>query len=250
MSDPPERDSLETAPTLAADAVLEVGDTRDASLETARTLDVDAVPDVGDAFDGSLKTVDPSHYVIGNDVARGGMGVVRQARDTRTGRLVAVKELLSEPRPQRRRRFVREARITAQLQHPSIVPVYEVGQWPDGRPFFAMKLVGGRPFDVVVDEASDPEARLALVPRILPAVEAIAYAHQKGVIHRDLKPANVLLGEFGETIVIDWGLAKGIGEADELSEGSSIDTLDTLDAANEDVALTREGAVMGTPAYM
>ncbi len=216
------------------------------SLEAARTLAADDDNTTSDAdVDGSLKTVDPSHYVIGDDVARGGMGVVREARDTRTGRLVAVKELLGDPRPQQRLRFEREARITAQLQHPSIVPVYEVGQWPDGRPFFAMKLVGGRAFDVVVDEASDPGARLALVPRILPAVEAIAYAHEKGIIHRDLKPANVLLGEFGETIVIDWGLAKGIGDTDDVA-----DARDTLDAANEDDTLTREGSIMGTPAYM
>lgn len=219
-------------------------------IETDATL-ADPGPEAGSgSAPVELETVDPRHYEFGEDVARGGMGVVRRARDRRTGRWVAIKELIGETvHPVQRRRFVREARITAQLQHPNIVPVYEIGQWPDGRPFFAMKLVGGRPFDVVADEALDADARLALVPRILPAVDAIASAHEAGIIHRDLKPANVLLGEFGETIVIDWGLAKGIGEA-EATDSLEIDALDSIDSMQGSEQLTRAGTIVGTPAYM
>jgi len=219
-------------PTLAADTV-----------ETAPALVMAGEP---------LVEVDRSHYQFEGELARGGMGVVRRARDLRTGRLVAVKELI-EPTPQREARLEREARLTAQLQHPSIVPVYEVGRWQGGGPFFAMKLVGGRPLDEVVDEALDPDARLALVPRLIPAVEAIAYAHDNGVIHRDLKPANLLLGDFGETVVIDWGIAKRLDDLEATGETpagargpSSPSDLPPAMGPN----LTSEGAVVGTPAYM
>ena len=199
-----------------------------------------------------LATVDPRHYERLEELARGGMGAVRRAIDRRVGREVALKELL-EDTPGLRRRFEREARVTGQLQHPGIVPVYEVGRWPDGRPFFAMKLVNGRPLDEVIGEALDEEARLALIPRLLPAIEAIAFAHDQGVIHRDLKPANVLLGKFGEAVVIDWGLARGFGEDDDGAGLHSEDrppSADGIQAARSGEQLTVDGAVMGTPAYM
>lgn len=177
--------------------------------------------------------VSPEHYEVIGELARGGIGVIRRAHDHRTGRDVAIKELLV-PSRRAQLRFEREARITAQLQHPSIVPVYEVGHWPDGSLFYAMKIVAGRPLDEVVSEALDADARLALVPRILPAVEAIAYAHEHGVIHRDLKPANILLGKYGETVVIDWGLAARISSSSEEQVGF----------------ITQEGYVIGTPSYM
>ena len=221
------------------------------------TVDVPTVGDRGAPPEGGeLTPVDPEHYELLGELARGGMGVVLRARDRRVGREVALKQLLTQ-QPKQRRRFVREARITGQLQHPSIVPVYEVGSWPDGSPFYAMKLVGGRPLDALIDEAADDDARLALIPRLVPAVEAIAYAHDRGVIHRDLKPANVLLGEFGETIVIDWGLARGIDEPDVPSpEGSDEDEPPTrssgsdVEAVKSGGRLTAVGAVIGTPAYM
>ncbi|MBE7453484.1 MAG: serine/threonine protein kinase [Kofleriaceae bacterium] len=103
--------------------------------------------------------------------------------------------------------------MTSNLQHPAIVPVYEVGRWPGGQPFYAMKLVRGRAFDQVIAEASTTAARIALVPHHLIAVaDALAYAHSERVIHRDLKPANVLVGPYGETVVIDWGLARNLAE--------------------------------------
>jgi eukaryotic-like serine/threonine-protein kinase len=191
-----------------------------------------------------LIPVDPQLYELGDEVARGGMGRVRRATDRRIGRHVAIKELLADD-AELRLRFEREARVTGQLQHPSIVPVYEVGRWPNGQPFYAMKLVAGRPLDEVVDEALDANTRLALIPRLVPAVEAIAYAHEQGVMHRDLKPSNILLGDFGETVVIDWGLAKGIDETEPSLTGG-----DFVATGGDSGALTVAGSVLGTPAYM
>lgn len=196
-----------------------------------------------------LVAIDPDNYAFGGVIGRGGVGVVTRVRDRRVGRDVALKELKSRD-DAARRRFVREARITGQLEHPSIVPVYEVGSWPDGRPFYAMRLVGGRPLDVLCDEAKDEQTRLALIPRLLPAIEAIAYAHDQGVIHRDLKPANVLLGEFGETIVIDWGLARGIDEPDDTTEAPAARPASNIEAVRNDSRVTADGVVVGTPAYM
>lgn len=189
--------------------------------------------------------VSPDHYVLGREIARGGMGRIRVARDRRLGRAVAVKEVLATA-GDAARRFEREARITARLQHPSIVNVHEAGLWPSGEPFYAMKLVAGRRLDVVVAEATTLEQRLALLPSVLAVADAVAYAHGEGVIHRDLKPQNVLVGGFGETVVIDWGLAKDLadssGEPDGRDGRSAVGTVDAAETAI--------GDVMGTPAYM
>ncbi len=101
--------------------------------------------------------------------------------------------------------------MTARLQHPAIVPVYEAGRWPGGRPFYAMKLVEGRSLDGLLRDAGSLAARLALLPHLIAVAEAVAYAHGQRVVHRDLKPANVLVGPFGETVVVDWGLARELG---------------------------------------
>lgn len=187
---------------------------------------------------------DVGPYRVGAELARGGMGRILVARDLRLDRDVALKELASEDQ-HLVARFEREIRVTARLQHPGIVPVYEAGRWPDGRPFFAMKLVAGRSLAKAVEERPTLEARLALLPNIVQLVEAMAYAHGRGVLHRDLKPANVLVGSFGETVVIDWGLAR---EGDE-DDAPPADT----HASNDDTGhalLTVHGDVIGTPAYM
>ncbi|MEO8551710.1 MAG: serine/threonine-protein kinase, partial [Kofleriaceae bacterium] len=172
----------------------------------------------------------------GAEIARGGMGQITEARDARLGRTVALKEI-RDPNPALARRFEREALISATLEHPAIVAVYEAGRWPSGEPFYAMKRVIGRPLDQVIAGCATLSDRLALIPNVLAVFDALAYAHGKGIIHRDLKPANVLVGAYGETVVIDWGLAKNLSEADE-----------TL--AERETDATVMGAVLGTPAYM
>jgi serine/threonine protein kinase len=203
------------------------------------------------AFMPELDEVKESNYETGSEIARGGMGRIVAAQDRRLGRPVAIKQLL-DPAPDQLSRFQREALITARLQHPGIVPVYEAGKWPSGEPFFAMKLVQGKPLDKVIAEATKLEDRLALIPRLAAACDAIAYAHSQRVIHRDLKPGNVLLGDFGETVVIDWGLAKDLDAADTL-ESTNRAPRRSKPAVMHDSGsstLTVAGAVMGTPAYM
>jgi serine/threonine protein kinase len=141
-------------------------------------------------------------------------------------------------------RFLREALITARLQHPSIVPVYQAGRWPTGEPFYAMKLLSGDSFKGVVEQRRSLEQRLGLLPHMIAVAEAIAYAHSEGFIHRDLKPSNVLIGRFGETLVVDWGLAKEL----KVSSHPTDTSLEELPRRDGDQTL--QGTVLGTPAYM
>ncbi len=207
-----------------------------------------------------MVTVDPKHYVLADEIARGGMGRIRIARDRRLGRRIAIKEILVS-RADVARRFEREARITARLEHPSIVSVHEAGSWPTGEPFIAMRLVSGRSFDEVIAEAGTLPRRMALLPNVLAVADAIAYAHEQQIIHRDLKPKNVLVGKFGETVVIDWGLAKDQRDDDGTQDGASASALPVIVTGTEETlgseppaetsaTLTVDGAVMGTPAYM
>src|SRR5512139_658913 len=158
-----------------------------------------------------LPAVDGALYAIGPEIGRGGMGRVIAARDRRLRRDVVIKVLHAGAAAAR---FQREALITARLQHPSIVRVYDAGWLAGEQPFYAMERVRGTSLDRVVAGADDARARLALLPHVIAVAEAIAYAHSEGVIHRDLKPQNVLVGSFGETVVIDWGLAKDRHAAD------------------------------------
>ena len=152
--------------------------------------------------DENLPTVDRKHYRLDRELAVGGMGRIFTARDRRLGRPVAVKEVLVQAEAFVAR-FEREAKLTARLQHPGIVTIYEAGRWPSGEQFYAMRLVSGRPLENVIAETATLQERLALLPRVLAIAEALAYAHAERIIHRDLKPANVLVGDFGETVVID-----------------------------------------------
>ena len=186
----------------------------------------------------TLPVVPVTTYAFGREVARGGMGRVVAAQDLRIGRPVAVKELLDSS-PSTAARFEREARITARLQHPGIVPIYEIGTWPDGTPFYAMRLVEGKTLSAALAEADN---RLALLPSVIAACEAVAFAHAHDVIHRDLKPSNIMVGAFGETVVIDWGLAKTLDDADDRDVGP----YRSLPGSD----LTAVGEVMGTAAYM
>ena len=153
----------------------------------------------------------PARLQLLGEVARGGMGVIIKGRDSDLGRDLAVKVLLEQHRenPDLIRRFVEEAQISGQLQHPGVVPIYELGTLPDHRPYFAMKLVKGRTLAVLLAERAGPAEDQ---PQLLGIFEQVcmtmAYAHVRGVIHRDLKPSNIMVGSFGEVQVMDWGLAK------------------------------------------
>jgi predicted Ser/Thr protein kinase len=190
----------------------------------------------------SLPRVDDSLYAIGTEIARGGMGKILAARDRRLRRDVVIKVTRNPGRVDPR--FEREALITARLQHPSIVRVYDAGVLGDGRAFYAMERVRGDSLEHVLAKATRLRARLALLPHAIAVCDALAYSHSEGVIHRDLKPANVLIGPFGETVVIDWGLAKDV-RAEEPDAAVSAEL-----RAEADSSLTQHGAVMGTPAYM
>jgi WD40 repeat protein len=196
-----------------------------------------------------LRVVDRSVYEVEDEVAQGGIGRVLSAWDKRLGRRVALKQLL-EGVTTPEDRFVREARITARLQHPSIVPVYEAGRWPSGEPFYAMKLVEGRTLSQVIAEAQTLDDRLPLLPRVLAVAEAAAFAHEKRILHRDLKPANVILGSFGETVVIDWGLAKDLAEEEPEACPPAEEAPKQPSSGGSGGGLTVEGSIMGTPAYM
>ncbi len=153
----------------------------------------------------------PGRLQLFGEIARGGMGAVLKGRDPDLGRDLAVKVLLEAHRdnPELVLRFVEEAQIAGQLQHPGVVPVYELGQFADARPYFSMKLVRGRTLAEVLRERPDPSHELSTqVATWLQICQTMAYAHARGVIHRDLKPSNVMLGNFGEVQVMDWGLAK------------------------------------------
>jgi serine/threonine-protein kinase len=200
----------------------------------------------------------PARLQVFGELARGGMGAVLKGRDVDLGRDLAVKVLLESHRenPDLVRRFVEEAQIGGQLQHPGVVPVYELGRFGDGRPYFSMKLVKGQTLAAVLAGRGDPaDDRARLLSIFLQVAQTVAYAHARGVIHRDLKPSNVMVGAFGEVQVMDWGLAKVLprgGAADDATAGKS-DVAETVIAtarSGSDADLSQAGSVMGTPSYM
>ncbi len=198
------------------------------------------------------------NYQLLGEIARGGMGVILKGHDTDLGRDVAVKVLDSElaKRPEVVQRFVEEAQIGGQLQHPGIVPVYELGLMADDRPYFTMKLIKGRTLAALFQQRKTPADNRGRLLAIFESVcQTVAYAHSKGVLHRDLKPANVMVGAFGEVQVVDWGLAKVLrrgGVADEKrakeSLHSVIETVRSAPGSSGSDSLA--GSVLGTPAYM
>ena len=198
----------------------------------ARSTDLEALP-----------LVDPEIYLVTpNSEVRGGMGRTYVARDRRLGREVAIKQPLEpmelgDPTLSATlyARFEREARPTARLEHPAIVGVHEAGRFPDGQPFYAMRLVRGTPLALAITKRGSLAERIALLPNLTTIAEALAYAHSRGITHRDVKPGNILLGEFGETVLIDWGLASELADSTSVSRGSEI-------------PLTEYG--VGTPGYM
>ncbi len=204
------------------------------------------------------RDVERGKYQILGEIARGGMGAVLKGRDTDLGRDLAIKVLLESHRNDMTliSRFIEEAQIGGQLQHPGIVPVYELGCFTDQRPFFTMKLVKGQTLAALLQARSSPAQDRARFLSIFESVcQTMAYAHSRGVVHRDLKPSNVMVGSFGEVQVMDWGLAKVLqsgGVADELKpelEASGEDQVQTARSGSDQDA-SRAGSVLGTPAYM
>ncbi|MBX9578725.1 MAG: serine/threonine protein kinase [Gemmataceae bacterium] len=207
-----------------------------------------------------------ARYQLLGEIARGGMGVILKGRDPDLGRDLAFKVLKAElaGRPAAEQRFVEEAQVGGQLQHPGVVPVYDLGRFADGRPFFAMKLVKGRTLADLLTERPDPAAdRGRSLHVFLQVCQTVAYAHSRGVIHRDLKPANVMVGSFGEVLVMDWGLAKVLprgGVADEDRATQAARERPRPEPREEPTVIhtarsgsgseTAAGSVMGTPAYM
>jgi WD40 repeat protein len=187
----------------------------------------------------------PEEAVIG----AGAMGRVLLALDERMGRVVAIKETTGAARGgNAARRFLREARVTGALEHPGIVPVHDIEQRPGGASAYTMRLVRGRSLQQALDAALTLRQRLALLPHVVDLCHAIGFAHSQGIIHRDIKPANVMVGEFGETVLLDWGLARPVRV--EPSTGSSTAAQGRANLAAS-MAPTRTGpGVMGTPATM
>ena len=241
------RDAAATHDTDAAHDVAVTDDaghdavvTDDAPDDAAVTDDAVAGEAAADDAAASAGAVEGERFEIIDELARGGLGRVVRARDLRTGRVVALKHVLRQT-PELIARFEREAMVTANLQHPAIVPVYEVGRWSSGEPYYAMKLVRGRALDTLIAETTSLDGRLALLHDVIAVADALAYAHSEGVIHRDLKPANVLIGPYGETVVIDWGLARHVG--DDAHPGGR-------EPSMAGPRPTMVGDVMGTPSYM
>lgn len=182
-------------------------------------------------------------YVPKELLGEGGMGRVICAEDRQFGRLVALKELKAVS-PALVARFNVEALVTANLEHPGIPAVYDRGQRNDGAPFYAMRRVAGTTMLQAIRDSRERTARLRLIPAVTSVARTVGFAHSKGVVHRDIKPENVLLGEHGETVLLDWGIVKVRGLRGE-HDGS-----DVLRQIGNDKHETRHGAVMGTPAYM
>ena len=205
---------------------------------------------------GSSESVE--RFRIVRPHARGGLGEVFLAVDAELDREVALKELQAYHAhdAESQSRFVREAKITGRLEHPGIVPVYGLGRHADGRPYYAMRFIEGETLKRAIERfhgvhggpRDSGERELAfrrLLRSFIDACNAVAYAHSRGVVHRDLKPENIMLGRFGETLVVDWGVAKLIAEtASEPADSPRID------APGDELSLTRPGSAIGTPQYM
>jgi serine/threonine protein kinase len=190
--------------------------------------------------------------------ARGGLGAVFVALDTELRREVALKQILDNHADDAtsRARFVLEAEVTGGLEHPGIVPVYGLGTYGDGRPFYAMRFIRGDSLKEAIDQfhavaaLQDDSGRRSLelrklLRRFTDVCDAIEYAHSRGVLHRDIKPGNIIVGKHGETLVVDWGLAKATGESDPDAEERTL-----MPSSASGSAETLPGSAMGTPAYM
>ena len=258
---------------LSASAMAPASDPAPPSAESARPSDVAETGLLGSSstpFDEQLRHLAApltrgTRFRRDEVLARGGMGVIHRVRDVELDRTLALKEMALAPADEHEleaARFLEEAQITAQLDHPGIVPVHEVGMDAEGRLFFAMKLVRGRDLRTILELArpgSEGWTQPRMLGVLLKVCEAMAYAHTKGVIHRDLKPGNVMVGHFGEVYVMDWGLARATGRKDvhdirlklgDQSASVRTERRDEREETPDSPLVTMDGVVVGTPAYM
>ena len=223
----------------------------------ATEADDDHDPDRTGSLAVGGSTGDGQRFRLLRPHARGGLGEVFVALDSELHREVALKQILEKHAddPVSRQRFVLEAEVTGGLEHPGIVPVYGLGTYGSGRPYYAMRFIKGDSLKEAIEQfhadislKNDPGRRSfelrKLLRRFLDVCNAIDYAHSRGVIHRDIKPANIILGKHGETLVVDWGLAKAVGRADP-SVGEQ-----TIAPSSSGSSETMPGSALGTPAYM
>ncbi len=207
----------------------------------------------------------PVPFVFGRRIAQGGMGAILEASDCKLGRTIAVKIMLSEAAcsEDQKQRFIQEAAVLGRLEHPNIVPIHDLGRDSEGSLYYTMKLVKGRTLQRILDDLrhEDKEAlehytldRLLTIFRKV--CDALAFAHAQKIIHRDLKPENIMVGEFGEVLVMDWGIAKVLGQSDHetIRQGDAaavpVSLSPSLPVSPSSLSGTLEGAVMGTPQYM
>lgn len=212
-------------------------------------------PDLPEQFENGF-----SKYTDFKEMARGGSALLQSCWDTIMGRTVALKTLL--PKASRddreRRRFLREARVTAQLAHPATVPVYEIGQTTSGELYFTMKCIAGENLFQILqrlswgDKTTSQDYPLdVLIDMVIQASQALAYAHVHGVIHRDVKPENIWVGKFGEVILLDWGVAKVWGQSDKDAVPTAPMAKKLATSTDQQLqTLTLEGQRPGTPLYM
>jgi WD40 repeat protein len=254
LMDPAERSAYLEEACAGSDALKRhVEDMLQAYLELGTFLESPAVD-----FQGAPgPPLSAGRFQLGRELARGGMGVVYCARDESLGRDVAVKVLHERYQVNSLvgERFLDEARITAQLQHPGIPPVFEVGHLGDGRPYLAMKLIKGRTLEHLLNTTSDLAGDRGRFLAVFAQVcQAVAYAHSKHILHRDLKPANVMVGAFGEVQVMDWGLAKllspGDGAGHELAAATETPCGTVIQTSRQSDSATLAGSMLGTPAFM
>ncbi|QEG42008.1 tetratricopeptide repeat protein [Roseimaritima ulvae] len=246
------------------------GDNPDADPDNAAQVDSDATRYLTDPQNQRIVIPDTSSEATGRyhklrDHAQGGLGQVFVAIDDELNRQVALKQIQQRfaGDPDARQRFLLEAEITGGLEHPGVVPVYGLGVYEDGQPYYAMRFIRGESLEQAIRDfharypasqttsATAPARMLELrklLGRMIDVCQAIAYAHSRGVLHRDIKPDNVMLGKFGETLVVDWGLAK-VADQEEIASSPS-DEPRLMPASGSGAAPTRMGSVIGTPAFM
>ncbi|PCJ56484.1 MAG: hypothetical protein COA79_18760 [Planctomycetota bacterium] len=207
---------------------------------------------------GQENISDKQRYIIGDEIARGGMGVILSTKDSNLRRQIVTKVHLKNNSKLATLRFIDEAQITGQLEHPNIPPVYDLGINKEEQIFFTMKHIKGETLDSIIHKLSNGDKKTEekyntnqIINIFLQLCDALNYAHSKRVLHRDIKPDNIMIGEFGEVLLMDWGLAKTIGSKEDVEDlsGYGTDKISSV-RGDDDFSQTMEGTTAGTPLYM